>query len=122
MAGRPKEEPVVEKCRDEVILMTTLPNMDAALTLVRALVEERLVACGSALPGAISQYYWQGELCKEQETVVLLKTTPKNLSAIEARFSSLHPFEVPEMLTFTPDQISLPYRNWMHQELQSRAR
>jgi periplasmic divalent cation tolerance protein len=111
----------MEKCRDEVILMTTLPNMEAALTLVRALVEERLVACGSALPGAISQYYWQSELCREQETVVLLKTTRQRLSEIEARFSSLHPFEVPEMLTFAPDQISIPYRNWMHQELQSPA-
>lgn len=109
----------MEKCRDEVILMTTLPGMDAALALARTLVEERLVACGSAVPRAVSQYYWQDKLCTEEETIVLLKTTRRHLPAIEARFSSLHPYEVPEMLTFATDQISLPYRNWMHQELKS---
>ena len=107
----------MEQCRDEIVLMTTLPSIDAALSLVKALVEERLVACGTALSGAISQYYWQRDLCRDEETVVLLKTWRGHLPAIEARFASLHPYEVPEMLTFVADQISLPYRNWMHQEL-----
>ena len=109
----------MEKCRDEILLMTALPSLDAALELVRTLVEERLVACGTALPGGVSQYFWQGKLCKDEETVVLLKTTRNHLPAIEARFSCLHPYEVPEMLTFAPTEISLPYQNWMHQELKS---
>ncbi|MBU1706628.1 divalent-cation tolerance protein CutA, partial [bacterium] len=54
----------MEKCSDEIILMTTLPGMDAALTMVRTLVEERLIACGTVLPGGISQYRWKGELCR----------------------------------------------------------
>jgi periplasmic divalent cation tolerance protein len=107
----------VEKCNDEILLMTTLPSLDAALALVKTLVEERLVACGTVLSGGISQYYWQGDFCRDEETVVLLKTRRGHLAAIEARFASLHPYEVPEMLTFAADQISLPYRNWMHQEL-----
>ena len=111
----------MEKCRDEVILMTTLPSLEAALVLVRTLVEERLVACGTALPGGVSQYYWQEKLCKDEETVVLLKTTRNHLSTIEERFSSLHPYEVPEMLTFAADQISFPYQNWMHQELKASS-
>lgn len=109
----------MEKCTDEIVLMTTLPSRDAALSLVRTLVEERLVACGTALPEAISQYYWQGELCRDEETVVLLKTTRRHLPAIEERFSSLHPYEVPEMLTLAADQISVPYRDWMHKEMKA---
>ena len=107
----------MEKCSDEIILMTTLPSMDAALTLVRALVEARLIACGTVLPGGISQYRWKGELCRDEETIALLKTTRHHLADIETRFASLHPYEVPEMLTFPAEQISLPYRDWMREEL-----
>jgi periplasmic divalent cation tolerance protein len=111
----------VEKCCEEIVLMTTLPSRDVALSLVRALVEERLVACGTALPEAISQYYWQGELCRDEETVVLLKTTRQRLPEIESRFASLHPYEVPEMLTFVADQISPSYRDWMRKEMKARS-
>ena len=84
----------MEKCSDEIILMTTLPGMDAALAMIRSLVEDRLIACGTVFSGGISQYYWKGELCRDEEALALLKTTRNHLVDIETRFAALHPLSL----------------------------
>ena len=37
---------------DAIVVMTTLASTDEAVKLVRALLERRLVACGTVLPAA----------------------------------------------------------------------
>ena len=65
-----------------VVVLTTLGSEDDAVAFVRALLERRLVACGTVLPGARSLYRWEGKLADEREVVVLLKTTPARLAAL----------------------------------------
>ena len=43
------------------------------LKLVRALLDRRLIACGTLLSGARSLYRWEGKIADEAEVVVLLK-------------------------------------------------
>ena len=64
---------------DAIVVMTTLASTDEAVKLVRALLERRLVACGTVLPGGRSLYRWQGKIADEQEAVVLLKTRSARL-------------------------------------------
>jgi len=64
---------------DAIVVMTTLASTDEAVKLVRALLERRLVACGTVLPGGRSLYRWNGKIADEQEAVVLLKTRSARL-------------------------------------------
>ena len=59
---------------DAVVIMTTVASAEEAVTLVRALLERRLIACGTVLPGARSLYRWEGKVADEQEVMVFLKT------------------------------------------------
>ena len=59
---------------DAVVVLTTLANTDEAVKFVRALLDRRLVACGTILPAARSLYRWEDKLADETEVVVMLKT------------------------------------------------
>jgi uncharacterized protein involved in tolerance to divalent cations len=59
---------------DAVVVLTTLANTDEAVKFVKQLLERRLVACGTILPGTRSLYRWEDKLADEIEVVVMLKT------------------------------------------------
>ena len=83
---------------DAIVVMTTLASTDEAVKLVRALLERRLIACGTVLPGGRSLYRWEGKIADEQEVVVLLKTRSARLDTLQVAFGELHPYKVPELL------------------------
>ena len=83
---------------DAIIVLTTVASEDEAVRLVRTLLDRRLVACGTLLPGARSMYRWQGKVADEREVVVLLKTRSARLESLQNAFGDLHPYKVPELL------------------------
>jgi periplasmic divalent cation tolerance protein len=101
---------------DAQLVFTTLPTSDAAVTLARTLVEERLAACANILPAVRSIYRWQGKLQDENEVLLLLKTRSDQLERLKARILELHPYEVPEMLAVPVEAGYSGYLEWIAAE------
>lgn len=101
---------------DAIVVMTTVASADEAVTLVRSLLDRRLVACGTLLPGARSLYRWEGKIADEQEVVVLLKTRSARLEALEVAFAELHPYKVPELLALPVRAGLEKYLAWISAE------
>ncbi len=99
-----------------ITALTTAPSAEAAKRLVRTLVERRVIACGTVLPGAISIYRWQGAVAEEEEVVVLLKTTAARWAELAATLPGLHPYEVPELLALPVADGHPPYLEWVRAE------
>lgn len=99
-----------------VTVITTLGDVDAAAELVETLVAERLIACGNIVPGVTSIYRWQGEVVRDGEVMVVMKTTRTRLDDLLERAAALHPYEVPELLALAVDGGSAPYRRWVTEE------
>ena len=57
---------------DAVVVLTTVASADEGAALVRALLERRLIACGTLLPGSRSLYSWEGNIPDESEKVILM--------------------------------------------------
>ncbi len=100
-----------------LVVLTTLGGEDDARRLVTALVRERVVACGTILPGARSIYRWQGELSEETEVVVLLKTDVSKWDALRAAVRAQHPYQVPELLALPVDRGLDLYLSWLASEV-----
>ena len=66
------------------IVLTTAANPVEAERLARILVEERLAACATLIPGVESVYRWKGEVELATETLVVIKTGAEQLAALEA--------------------------------------
>ena len=99
------------------VVLTTAANPDDAARIGRLLVEERLAACASLIPGVESIYRWQGKVETAAETLLLLKTGPDQLEALEARLRELHSYKTPEFLVLKVDAASQPYLDWLVESL-----
>jgi periplasmic divalent cation tolerance protein len=99
------------------IVFVTAPPGNAP-GLLRRLVEERLVAGGNILSGVRSIYRWQGEIQDEPESVLLMETSDDRVDAMMKRLSELHPYEVPKILTFRPEEGLDDYLTWVEEETQ----
>ena len=99
------------------VVLTTVANREEAARIGRTLVEERLAACATLIPGVESIYRWQGEIETDAESLLLLKTGPDQLAALEARLRELHSYQTPEFLVLTVDAVSQPYLEWLQESL-----
>ncbi len=100
-----------------LLVFTTLKNLDDARRLVRSLVDDRLVACGTLLPAATSVYRWQDAVAEEAEVVVLLKTLASRWDALAEAVRRRHPYDVPELLAVPVTHGLDAYLNWVGEEV-----
>lgn len=99
------------------VVWVTVPNEEVAVRVGRAVVEERLAACVTVIPGVRSIYRWQGAIHDEPELQLLIKTEARHLSALHSRVVALHGYEVPEFLALPVEVGSERYLNWIHEQV-----
>ena len=95
----------------------TAPDVEVAERLGRILVEERLIACANVVQDVISLYRWEGEVQRDSEALVIMKTTADALAALEARAVELHPYDVPEVLALPVVGGHGSYMDWVRAEV-----
>ncbi len=98
---------------DVLLVLVTTPSPEVAAGLARALVEARLAACGSVLPGIHSIYRWEGRVEEAGEALLLLKTTRERFAALREELLRRHPYAVPEILALPVEQGSAAYLAWL---------
>jgi len=108
---------MLEPNHDIRIVLTSVGSREEAARMGRTLVEERLAACATSLPGAESIYRWRGEVETGTETLLLLKTEVDQLDALHTRLLALHTYETPELLVLCVDAASRGYREWLKASL-----
>ena len=100
---------------DYRLVLCTCPDQETALALGTQLVEQRLAACVNLVPGLLSIYRWQGEIQRDAEVLLLIKTTAHRLDDLMQSLRRLHPYDVPEIIA-VPICAGLPdYLNWLTQ-------
>ena len=99
-----------------LLVWTNLPDRAAAEALAARLVEERVAACVNILSPCRSVYRWRGEVQRDEEHPVLIKTTCERDAALEQAIRAAHPYELPEIVA-VPIERGLPeYLRWIAEE------
>jgi periplasmic divalent cation tolerance protein len=99
-----------------LLVLTNLPDREAAERLAGALVGQRVAACVNILAPCRSVYRWKGAVQGEEEHPVLIKTTADRYPALEAAIRAAHPYELPEIIA-VPVERGLPaYLAWVDAE------
>ena len=106
---------------DLLVVVTSLPNLEAATALARALVEANLAACVQMSEGLYSVYRWEGVVCEGQEILLSAKTMAHQWEEICAFIKESHPYDLPEILAFSPKQYEQQYGEWVQAEVNSKA-
>jgi periplasmic divalent cation tolerance protein len=97
---------------DLILVLTTMPDDDRADAVARTLVEEQLAACVNVHGPMVSTYRWQGQIEREAERQLVIKTTRERLPDLEARLRALHPYELPEFVVIAANS-SDAYGKWV---------
>ena len=104
-----------------LVAITSLPNLEAAKGLARSLVEQNLAACVQLTDNICSIYRWEGKVCEEHEVLLSAKTTESKWLEISAYIKKAHPYDLPEILAFSPDQYEKQYGKWVESEVNSKS-
>jgi periplasmic divalent cation tolerance protein len=97
-----------------LITLCTCPSEAVAEHIAATLVAERLAACVNQLGGVRSTYLWQGEVTRDAETLLLIKTTGARFDALSVRLRELHPYELPEIIAVPVDRGLPEFLQWVN--------
>lgn len=95
------------------LAISTAGSREEAERLAAALVEGRLAACVNMIAGVSSLYRWHGKVERDEEVLLLIKTTAEQLEAVENTLLRLHSYEVPELLVVGPEAGGAAYLEWL---------
>jgi periplasmic divalent cation tolerance protein len=102
---------------DTRLLLCTCPDEACAARIARALVEDRLAACVSRLPGLVSTYRWANDVQEDAEVLLLIKTRAEAVALLQARLVELHPYDVPEVIALDIADGLPAYLDWLRQSV-----
>ncbi len=98
-----------------VMVYITCRDEDEARSVTKALLEEKLVACGNMWP-VRSLYNWEGRLEDHMEWAALYKTREELADRLVARIKELHSYKVPGIEVLKVDGGFPEYLQWVRDE------
>ena len=94
------------------VVLTTLSNDEDAQKIINILLQYKLAACiQTAHIG--SHYIWNGDVCQDQEVLVLIKTTWELFDTLEQKIREIHPYEIPEIIALDIKKGFKGYLDWI---------
>jgi periplasmic divalent cation tolerance protein len=95
--------------------MTTCGNEENAMKIAAALVDQRLAACVTIVPGLKSYYFFEGKMHLDEEVQLLIKTRRALFDRAAEKIKELHAYDVPEILMLGVDAGYGPYLKWIEE-------
>ncbi len=98
---------------DVMVVWVTVGKSEEAQKIAKTIVEEKLAACVNIIPTVRSIYFWKGEVCDDQESLLMIKTRTELFERLKARIRELHSYEVPEIIGVAIKEGHQPYLAWV---------
>jgi len=104
---------------DKLVIFVTCGQREEAEQMARSLVEQRLAACVNVLPGILSWYWWERQVTRDEELLLVIKTTRSKFEELRKEIQRLHSYSVPEIIAMPIVEGSEDYLNWIDNSLTS---
>lgn len=96
-----------------LIVFSTCPNAEEALSLANKIVSSAAGACVQVLPQMTSVYVWEGKVETEKEHLLLIKTLPEKWEELRDLIAREHSYSVPEIVAVDSKAVHSPYAEWL---------
>jgi len=97
---------------DHVVCLVTAPP-DQAQPIAQAIVERELVACVNIVPLVHSVYRWEGKVERDDEALLVIKTTRAAIGRLTDAVGELHPYENFELVVLDIAAGAPAYLDWI---------
>jgi periplasmic divalent cation tolerance protein len=98
-----------------LVAMVTVPSTDVGRDIAHALLDRRLAACVNVVPSISSLYTWEDEICIDEESLLIIKTTGAAFDRLASTVRDIHPYDVPEIIALPLAAGSEDYLDWIQE-------
>ncbi len=101
------------------LIYATAPSHEEAGRIAETVVREQLAACANLFDGVTSIFRWDGKLCRESETVLILKTTAERVDELTERIQQLHSYDCPCVVSLPIETGNPDFLRWISTSTES---
>lgn len=96
------------------IVLTTTNNQRNSEQIISTVLNRSLAACIQTMP-IQSHYVWQGEVCCDDEILLVMKTKRSCYAELEQTIVASHDYEIPQVVQIPFSEGLNPYLAWLEQ-------
>ena len=103
-----------------VVVYVTVPNPEEGEKIARELLNKKLAACVSTVPGIRSSYWWQGKIENSAECLLIIKTKKTLMNRLTKSVKSIHSYKVPEIISMPISGGNKDYLCWIENSVANK--
>ncbi len=94
------------------IVLTTVNDEAIKRKIIKDLLSKRLAACIQIMP-IESHYLWEGNVCEDNEELLVIKTKTVLYKSVEDVIRMLHSYDTPQIVQLPITSGFPQYLNWL---------
>jgi len=102
---------------DIIVVLTHVPDQICAERIAKALIEAKLAACVNIGSACQSMYVWNNKIETQTEIPLQIKTCQDCYPKIETLILSMHPYELPDIMTLSIHGGLPAYLQWVNAQI-----
>ena len=95
------------------IVLVTTSNVEEAERLANLLIGAGLAPCVNIIPSVISVYQWKNKLNRDEEALMIIKTSEASFKQVRELVEKNHSYDVPEIISLELSQLSPTYAAYL---------
>ncbi len=103
-----------------LMVFSTCPDESVAEHIAETLINRRQAACVNIIPKIRSIYHWKGNIERDWEVLLLIKTHKTQFQVLEDTIVELHPYELPEIVAVSLETGLADYLRWIDSTLEPK--
>lgn len=103
------------------LVLITASSPEEADKITQVLIQEKLAACVSQVPGLKSVYWWKGRVEEAREVLLLVKTLKTRVKGIVRAVKKNHSYAIPEVVALRIKEGNPDYLKWITESLKEAA-
>lgn len=97
------------------LIITTYPTATPKKVkqFIFELIWSKLAKCVNKIPYIKSTFFWEGKIQSSKEVILIIKAKKENKDGLIKFIKSKHPYEVPEIIVLSPEDVENKYLEWI---------
>lgn len=99
------------------VVFITVP-VEKAKDIAEYMIKEKLGACVNVISEVSSIYWWKGNIERDKESFLVVKTSGNKIQDLIDKVKSVHPYTVPEIIAIPVEVGNEDYLKWIDESLE----
>ncbi|MCS7263120.1 MAG: divalent-cation tolerance protein CutA [Aquificaceae bacterium] len=99
-----------------LVVLITIP-VDRAKDMAELIIQNKLGACVNVVPEVNSIYWWKGNIERDKEALLVVKTSAGKFKELLKSVKTAHPYTVPEIIALPIVAGNEDYLRWIEDSL-----